>query len=98
RSLRGALIVDDAPRLDQPSAEVVRRLVSGFGVPVLATAREGEALPGPLRLLRDEGLVRPHHLDGLTVEEAARLLEARFLVPARDEDLHRLVLQTGGNP
>lgn len=98
RSLRGVLIVDDAPRLDRLSAEVVRRLVDGFGIPVLATARTGEQLAGPLRRLGEEGLVRHHGLGGLTVDETSRLLEARFRVPAREEDVHRLVLQTEGNP
>lgn len=98
RSLRGVLVVDDAPRLDRPSAEVVRRLVGGFGIPVLATARVGERLPPALRRLEDEGLVRHHRLGGLTVDEAARLLEAHFRVPARKEDVHRLVWQTEGNP
>lgn len=97
-SLHGALVVDDAPRLDRPSAEVVRRLVAGFGIPVLATAREGEQLPGPLLRLEQDGLVRRHRLGGLSADEVSRLLEARFRVPARGDDVHRLVLQTEGNP
>lgn len=92
------LIVDDAPRLDPASAEVIRRLVRGFGVPVIATARTGEALPSALQVLDDEGSVRRQHLDGLSVAEVGRILEARFRVPAREEDVQRLAWETEGNP
>jgi DNA-binding CsgD family transcriptional regulator len=92
------LIVDDAPRLDTASAEVVRRLVHGFGLSVIASARSGETLPPALRVLDDEGLVRRQQLDGLSVAEVGRILESRFRVPAREEDVQRLAWQTEGNP
>lgn len=92
------LIVDDAPRLDTASAEVIRRLVRGFGVPVIASARAGEALPAALQVLDDEGSVRRQHLDGLSVAEVGRILEARFRVPAREQDVQRLAWETEGNP
>lgn len=92
------LIVDDAPRLDPASAEVIRRLVRGFGVPVIATARTGEALPSALQVLDGEGSVRRQHLDGLSTDEVGRILEERFRVPAREEDVQRLAWQTEGNP
>jgi len=94
----GLLVVDDAPRLDDLSAEVLRRLVRGLGRPVVATSRRGEELPAPLRELDAEGLVRRHALDGLTADETARLLELRFRVPAREESVSRLVWRTDGNP
>ena len=92
------LIVDDAPRLDPASAEVIRRLVRGFGVPVIATARSGEALPSALQVLDGEGSVRRQHLDGLSTDEVGRILEERFRVPAREEDVQLLAWQTEGNP
>ncbi len=95
---RRLLLVDDVSRLDEASAEVVRRLVDGFGVAVVATARDGEPWPEALRRLDDDGLVERHRLEGLDVDETARLLEARFRVPVRDEDVRRLVWETAGNP
>lgn len=92
------LIVDDAPRLDPASAEVIRRLVRGFGVPVIATARTGETLPSALQVLDGEGSVRRQHLDGLSTDEVGRILEERFRVPVREEDVQLLAWQTEGNP
>jgi DNA-binding CsgD family transcriptional regulator len=95
---RRLLLVDDAPRLDDASAEVVRRLVGGLGIPVVATARLGEVLPHPLQRLDEEGLVERHRLEGLTVGEVADILETFFRVPAGDADVHRLMWETDGNP
>lgn len=95
---RTLVVLDDAPRLDPASAEVVARLVRGFGIPIVATARTGEPLPEPLQRLGDDDLVRRHRLGGLSTAEVGRLLEARFRVPAREEDVHRLVAETAGNP
>lgn len=95
---RRLLVVDDAPRLDDASAEIVRRLVVGFGVPVVGTARSGETLPAPLRRLDGDRLVRRLAVEGLGADEVARLLAERFRVPVRESDLHRLVWETAGNP
>ena len=95
---RQVLLVDDLPRLDRASGEVVHRLVTGFGMPTVATARSGEPATSVLDRLDDEGLVDRHELAGLTRDEVAELLVTRFRVPVRDDDLTRLVWQTGGNP
>lgn len=99
RRLAGkVLIVDDAPRLDAASAEVVRRLVRGVGIRVVATGRSTEALPAPLRSLDDEGLIGRYHLEGLGAGAVERLLADVFRVPARDADVNQLVWETAGNP
>lgn len=92
------LIVDDAPRLDTATAEVVRRLVRGVGIPVVATGRTSEDLPAPLRALDDDGLIGRQRLDGLGAAAVAGLLAEVFRVPARDADVNQLVWETGGNP
>ncbi len=97
RATGRVIVVDDAPRLDNASAEVIRRLVLGYGLLVIATARTGEALPGPLDSLEPTALT-VHPLGGLSVDEAAQMLEARFRVPVRDPDVRRLVWETAGNP
>lgn len=89
------VVVDDAPRLDLASAEVIRRVILGYGATVVATARSEEPLPDPLDSLP---AMREELANGFSVDEAARLLEACFRVPARTEDVQRLVWATGGNP
>lgn len=92
------LLVDDVPRLDEASSEVLRRVVRGFGLPIIATARRGEPLPEALRRLDADGLIRRHRLEGLNAAEVAQLLEARLRVPVIESDVHRLVWETDGNP
>lgn len=98
RSVASTLVVDDAPRLDPTSAEAIRRLITGFGVAVLATARDGENLPDALAELERAGLIHDCDLDALTIVEVTELLTARFRVPPREADAQSLHLHTGGNP
>lgn len=92
------LVVDDASRVDLASADVVSRLVRVFGARAIASLRSGEPLPHPLAELDAAGLARRHFLGGFDELESARVVEARFRVPARIEDVRRLHWQTGGNP
>ena len=91
------MVVDDAPRLDELSAEAVARLITGFGATVIATARAQEELPARLGGLDASGLLRRHELGGLEIDEIADLLQRRFRLPAADDDIRRLAWETGGN-
>ncbi len=92
------LVVDDIPRLDDVSAAAVYQLVRAFGVATLATARLGEALPGPVARLVTEGLTTRHELAGLSLDQVDRLLETRYAARARYADVVRLAERTDGNP
>lgn len=92
------LVVDDAPRLDEVSAAVVYQLVRGFGVPMIATARLGEALPGPLAKLLLEGFAQERQVGGLAVDDIQELLRHRFGAAGRRADAMRLAGRTEGNP
>lgn len=56
----GVVVVDDAPHLDARSADVLRRLVDAGKATVVATARDGEAVPEWLEWLWLGD--RTHHL------------------------------------
>lgn len=92
------VLVDDAAHVDVASAEAVRRLVVGFGADLIVTARRGEELPSPLAALQQAGRARRILIEGLDVDAAGEVLSRRFRIPARREDVHRLVWQTAGNP
>lgn len=92
------VLVDDAPHVDAASAEAVRRLVVGFGAELVMTARRGDELPSALGALQEDGRARRILIEGLDVDAAGEILLRRFRVPARTEDVHRLVWQTAGNP
>jgi len=95
---RHLLVIDDLPRLDGVSAAAVYQLVRAFGVPTLATARLGEAMPGPAARLVSEGLTDRHDLAGLRVDQVDQLLEIRYGARPRYADVVRLAERTDGNP
>jgi DNA-binding CsgD family transcriptional regulator/tetratricopeptide (TPR) repeat protein len=95
---RHLLVIDDLPRLDDVSAAAVYQLVRAFGVPTLATARLGEAMPGPAARLVNEGLTTRHDLAGLRADQVDQLLETRYGVRPRYADVVRLAERTDGNP
>jgi DNA-binding CsgD family transcriptional regulator len=105
-SSSGLLVVDDAHHLDRSSAATVHALVRGGHVPVVATVRDGEPVPGAITALwKDIGLermeIRPldradteilalHLLDGVADQRTL----ARFWTMSRGHplELRELIL------
>ncbi|GAA2417063.1 LuxR family transcriptional regulator [Nonomuraea africana] len=92
------LAVDDAHLLDSASAALIQHLVSLHAARLLATLREGEAVPSAITGLWTRGLLRRLDLGPLPQEAVHEILEAALggqVDTAASSRLHRLA---AGNP
>lgn len=97
-SANAALIVEDAPALDERSAATVHQLVKVYGVRCLVTARPSHRLDPALLRLDDEGHVERIEIAPLDEATAAAVVETALGAPASSDSLLALIHRTGGNP
>jgi len=90
-------IVDDAHLLDDRSAQVLLQLSAGRSVTVLATAHD-VSLPVAIERLWRDGWCERLHLDGLSEDETAELIETVLDGPLERESLLAFGRRAQGNP
>lgn len=96
----GVIVVDDAPHLDARSADVLQRLVDAGKATVVATAREGVAVPAWMEWLWLGERTRHHTLGPLAGDDVAALVDEVLAdQPAAERTglARALGARTGGN-
>lgn len=96
--VRTCLLVDNVDRLDSASLFVVAHLVRDPRVPVVMTARDGEALPEAMRELYDDGAVDVVRLAPLTHRDVIAVGEELLDGPLTPRAAGVLVEHSDGNP
>lgn len=92
------VVLDDAPRLDPMSAEVVQQVMHHRSMQVLMTARDGEPLPSVLDHTLDEGLALRMPLGPLGADDAAAMASMALGSRLSEASAVELVRVSGGNP
>ncbi len=97
-SRRLLLVVDDLPLLDHPSAVEIAGLVRRGDVVVLATVRDGHALPAAIDGLQVEGRVASRELDPLGSDQLAHAAEIALGGPLAPATRDAVLSLSGGVP
>jgi DNA-binding NarL/FixJ family response regulator len=99
RTARGLLLVaDDCQELDEPSADLLYRLVAGGSIFSILTAGSATCLPSAFVDLYTQGFAERIELANLTLAASTELLSANLGGPVQDSSAYWMWQATAGNP